>query len=137
MDTKLLTSISRIALEIQYSKKPGETFVIKNEKYRYRISQVINDKAGRWAGIVYAFKNKTSLALISMYKVGNKAMKCSLSNYLQQITWLQQNNRNMDPVLAHKQDLIEAVTLWKQQYSYVIIAGNFNEHSYSEGLAVR
>jgi hypothetical protein len=28
-------------------KKPGGTFVITNEKYRYRISQVIKDKAGR------------------------------------------------------------------------------------------
>jgi hypothetical protein len=69
-----------------------------------------------------------------MYKVGNKAIKCSLSNYSQQIAWLQQNNRNMDPVSAHKQDLTDAITLWKQQYTYLIIAGDFNEYSYSEGL---
>jgi hypothetical protein len=69
-----------------------------------------------------------------MYKVGNKAIKCSLSSYSQQIAWLQQNNRNTDPVSAHKQDLTDAITLWKQQYTYVIIAGDFNEHSYTEGL---
>jgi hypothetical protein len=44
------------------------------------------------------------------------------------------NNRNMDLVSAHKQDLIDAVTLWKQQYNYIIIAGDFYEYSYSEGL---
>jgi hypothetical protein len=138
MDTQWTPKYHLTTAELHWKsntlKKPGGTFIITNEQYRCRISQVIKDEAGRWAGNVYAFKNKTTLELISMYKVENKATKCSLSNYSQQNAWLQQNNRNMDPVSAHKQDLIEAVTLWKQQYTYVIIAGDFNEYSYSEGL---
>jgi hypothetical protein len=120
--------------ELTHLKKPGGTFVITNKKYQYRIRHTIKDEAGRWVGNVYVFKNNTMLAMISMYKVGNKAIKCSLSNYSQQLTWLQQQNRNIDPTVAHKQDLVKEATIWKQQYTYVIIAGDFNEHSYSEGL---
>jgi hypothetical protein len=104
--------------EPTHLKKPGGTFVITNEKYRYRIRHTIKDEAGRW----YVFK------------IGNNAIKCSLSNYSQQVAWLQQQNRNIDPIAAYKQDLVEEAIIWKHQYTYVIIAGDFNEHSYSEGL---
>jgi hypothetical protein len=67
--------------ELTHLKKPGGTFVITNEKYQYRIRHTIKDDAGRWTGNVNVFKNNTTLAMISMYKVGNKAIKCNLSNY--------------------------------------------------------
>jgi hypothetical protein len=72
--------------------------------------------------------------MISICKVGNNAIKCSLLHYSQQVAWLQQQNRNIDPIAAHKQDLVEEAIIWKQKYTYVIIAGNLNKHSYSEGL---
>jgi hypothetical protein len=59
-----------------------------------------------------------------------------LSNYSQQVAWLQQQNMNIDPIAAHKQDHVEEAIIWKQQYIYVMIAGDFNEHSYSEGFSM-
>jgi hypothetical protein len=64
-------------LGVHNSKKPGGTFVITNEKYIYRIIQAIKDEAGRWVGNVYAYKSKTTLALVSMYKVGNNRLNAA------------------------------------------------------------
>jgi hypothetical protein len=62
-------------------------------------------------------------------------MKCSQSSYSQQVAWLQQQNRNIDPISAYKHNLFQEEAIsWKQQNTYVIIAGNVRNHTYSEEL---
>jgi hypothetical protein len=116
------------------SKKPGGIFVITGEQMKYRITQSIKEKVGRWAGNIYILKNNNTIASMSMHEFGNKSITRSLSSYSQQVAWLQEHHQNINPRRAHRHDLIEEATIWKQKFNHMLIADNFNKHNYTSGL---
>jgi Reverse transcriptase (RNA-dependent DNA polymerase) len=114
--------------------KPGGTFVISNQRMKSRIVKKIIDPAGRWAGNIYTIKNGTPLACISIYQIGHKQYPGETTSRAQQVSWLQRNQRNIDPLEAYQQDLYSVLQAIREEGTSIMVSGDFNEHDTSKGM---
>jgi endonuclease/exonuclease/phosphatase family metal-dependent hydrolase len=113
--------------------KPGGTFVLTNERLRFRILRTISDPAGRWAGNIYAFKGGFKVAFVSFYQICQWKKTGGTTSRAQQVAWLSKQNRPLDPLEAYREDVSTLIDKLQQESTELLLAGDFNEHDMTKG----
>ena len=113
--------------------KPGGTFILTSRLFRSRILKKIIDPVGRWAGNIYSFSGDFKIALISVYQICQWKNTGGTTFRAQQVAWLLKNNRNEDPITAHRKDLMSLIDSLREEQIEILLGGDLNEHDEHKG----
>jgi len=82
---------------------------------------------------VYVFQGGEKVALISTYQICQWKNTGGITSRAQQVAWLCKNNRQINPIAAHREDLFQLIDGLRNHNIEILLAGDFNEHDMNKG----
>ena len=73
------------------------------------------------------------MALISTYQICQWKNTGGITSRAQQVAWLCKNNRQINPIAAHREDLFQLIDGLRNHNIEILLAGDFNEHDMNKG----